>query len=440
MRIAIIIALWSGFSSWTIGQAELSMLGSPAIMQTDLYNPARFHQDGWHLGFPSFLYNLFHTGPGYRELIDRNSSNVPILKISSLRSGLQPDNLLASDFRVQTFKIKYGKDRWSFGLDHEIVTHNSINYPHELILLYLDGNKQFIGRSIEIAPDGYAYAFNSYGVTMSYKLPRLTIGVKPRILFGNHFGSTPRASAILHTSNDIYQVTLTTDYQLDNVGLLSFEDANFLNYRIESFERWQLFSNNIGMAVDLGMDIRVNHNLRVALSIVDLGTIRWSEGVRTYISNQTTVYEGIDVLDVFNVQQIGIGGTLDSLKSIFELQESTDATTFNLPFKWFAVANYEISSKFDLALISQYQRNQQQPLTLALQFSTPISKTFNLGTTISDRYGKFNLGLMGLIRRPGWIGYFAMDQFLAGLNPLISNNFNFRLGFNVHLSGTTSFN
>jgi hypothetical protein len=221
---------------------------------------------------------------------------------------------------------------------------------------------------------------------------------------------------------------------------VSFEDANFLNYQIESLERWHLFSGNIGLGVDLGVDIQFNRDLRVALSIVDLGTITWSEGVRTYISNQTTVYEGIEVLDVFNVKQIEIGGALDSLKSIFQLQESTEATTFNLPFKWFMVVNYQVSRKLDLALISQYQGNLSQPLTLGLQVSTPISKTFNLGTTISNRYGKFNLGLMGLISRPGWIGYFAMDQFLAGLNPLISNNFNLRVGFNVHLSGTASFN
>jgi hypothetical protein len=438
IRDLFILAILSGYCILTSGQSEISMLASSDILQADLYNPARFHQEGWHLGLPAFLYSIYHTGPGYRDLIERREG-LPILKVSALRSGLKDHNVLVSDFRFQSFKVKYGRSKWSLGVDHEIIFHNAIHYPDELVLLYLDGNQRYIGETIQIAPVGQTYSFNSYALSLSYKLPRLTVGARPRILFGNHLANTPRASALLTTSDDVYQVTLNTDYQLDNVGLISFDDANFLNYQIESFNHWRLFSGNVGFAIDFGVDFRVSDQLRAGLSLVDLGSIKWKEGSRSYISNQTVEYQGNDVVDIFNIQKIGIEGALDSLAEIFDVQESTESITWRLPAQWLVLINYSISPKLELAAISHYRHDQEGSLTVALQAITPVLKSFRLGTTVSNRYDQFNLGFIGLFEGQKWIAYLATDQILAGINPLVSNHFNVRAGINLHFAGTGSF-
>jgi len=437
MRPLLTVAFIILLTRQTTAQPELYLLGAEDILQTDIYNPARFHQDGWHIALPSVLYNHYHTGPGYKALLETDSKNSPILKVSALREGLQNENFLHTDFRIETIKLKYGHDRWSVGFDHEIIYHNDIAYSADLVKLYLEGNQQFIGQSIDIGPNGQIYSLNSYGFLISHKWPKVTLGLKPRLLFGQHFGNTPNSSAILTTSDDVYQLILNTDYRFDNVGVLQFEDANFLNYQLAALDRWNFTSPNSGVALDVGIQLRFSDIFRFSLSMIDWGSINWDRNVRSYESRQSTTYEGVEIQDLFNKQSISIAGLLDSLQSIFDLVEEQKSLTFKLPTKWIGVANYQMTPNFDLALITYYQYRLHQPLVLGLQATTRIWPEWKFGTSLSNRYGVINLGFNGSWIRPHWIGYFAMDQLLAGFDPLQANQFNVRLGLNIHLQGTS---
>jgi hypothetical protein len=421
-------------------QPELSIIGSNDLLQSDLYNPAAFHQVGWHFAFPSFLYNVFHTGPGYQKLVKHNKDGSNILQISSLRAGLQASNYLYSDFNLQTIKIKFGETHWSIGLDHQIIFHNSINYPRELVDLYLDGNQQFIGRTIQIGPVGQAYSLNSYGLNLAYRSNTITVGIKPRFLFGNHFANTPKSSALLTTSEDVYQVTFNTDFRFDNVGLISFDDANFLNYQILPLDRWRLFSKNRGLALDVGIKLDLSRDFNLSLSVIDWGSIHWTDRIRSYISQQSIQYNGVEVLDLFNKDQIDIGGALDSLTTIFDLTENQSSIRFLLPVKYIGAANYKLSPRLEMRLISYYQKDLDEPIVLAFQASAFISRSIKVGSMISTRHDQLNLGFSAILMRSKWIGFFAIDQLLSGINPLTSNHFNLRVGLNLHPSGTASFN
>lgn len=430
--VSLILAAWA--------QPELSIIGSKNLLQSDLYNPAGFHQVGWHFAFPSFLYNVFHTGPGYQKLVRHNADGSNILQVSSLRADLQANNYLYSDFKLQTLKIKFGETHWSIGLDHEIIFHNSINYPKELVDLYLDGNQQFIGRTVQIGPVGQAYSLNSYGLNLAYRSSGITVGIKPRFLFGNHFANTPQSSALLNTSDDVYQISFNTNFRFDNVGLISFDDANLLNYQILPLDRWRLFSKNTGLALDFGINMDLSKNFNLALSVIDWGSIHWTDHVRSYVSLETIRYNGIEVLDLFNKDQIDIGGALDSLSTIFNLTENASAIRFELPVKYLAAANYQLSPQLEVRLITYYQKDLDEPLVLALQASTFINRSLKFGSMISNRHDQLNLGISAIVTKSKWIGFFAIDQLLFGINPLASNHFNLRMGLNLHLSGTASFN
>ncbi|MBK8505556.1 MAG: hypothetical protein IPL46_27175 [Saprospiraceae bacterium] len=433
-----IISICLNLTTWA--QPELSIIGSQELLQSDIYNPASFHQVGWHFAFPSLLYNVFHTGPGYQKLVKRNADGSNILQISALRPGLQDNNYLYSDLRLQSLKIKFGETHWSVGLDHEIIFHNSILYPRELVGLYLDGNQQFIGKTIQIGPVGQAYSLNSYGLNLAYRSDKITLGIKPRFLFGNHFANTSRSSALLTTSEDVYQISLSTDLRFDNVGLLSFDDANFLNYQILPLDRWRLITKNSGLALDFGINMDLSKNFNLALSVIDWGSIHWTDGIRSYVSRQTIQYNGIEVLDLFNKDQIDIGGALDSLTNIFVLMENESAIRFRLPTKYIATANYQLSPQWEVRLITYYQKDLDEALVLALQTSLSINQSLKLGSMISNRHDELNLGISAILNKPKWIGFFAIDQLLFGINPLASNHFNLRLGLNLHFSGTASFN
>ena len=219
--------------------------------------------------------------------------------------------------------------------------------------------------------------------------------------------------------------------------MLRFEDANFLNYQIEALNRWSFAGPNAGIALDLGMQIHFSDVFDFSLSMTDWGSILWDQDVRSYISRQETTYEGVEVQDFFNKQSISIDASLDSLQSIFDLVEEQGSISFELPARFIGVANYQMTPNFDIALIAYYQQRLPRPLVIGLQATARVFSRWKFGSTISNRYGVINLGFSGTWIRPHWIGYFAMDQVFAGLNPLNSNQFNLRMGVNIHLKNTS---
>ncbi|MCB0685431.1 MAG: hypothetical protein KDC53_02865 [Saprospiraceae bacterium] len=417
-------------------QTELSVLGSSHLLQSDLYNPANFDNQGWHFALPSVLFDFYHTGPGYHDLIKSEKGNA-VLKVSSLAPNLQDQNFLYSNLRIQTFKIKYGYDKWSFGFDHEIVFNSAITYPGDLVRLYLDGNQPFIGQTIDIAPTVHIASYNSYGFSISHQWSNFTFGIRPKILFGNHFGNS-LGSADLSTSDDVYQITLRTDYQFQNVGLLSFNDGNFLNYQVQSLDQWNFLSPNVGTSIDMGIKWNLSSKFTFQFSILDWGSITW-KNAETYISQETTTYEGGVISDVFGTQTLTVDGTLDSLKTIFDLKVEQRPIHYELPVKWIGAINYQITPGIDLSLISVYQRLLDRPLVMGVQANILLAPQWKIGATVSNHHSQGNLGFIASWIRPKWIGFIATDQVLKGLNPLKSNHYNWRLGVNLHFKGT-SFN
>jgi hypothetical protein len=418
-------------------QTEMAVVGLKSVLQADLHNPALFRQEGFHLGLPSASYNFFHTGAGLGSILDRKVEP-PLVNLSALEKELSSANYLISDFRLQTFKAKWVRPRWAIGLEHEITFHSNISYPDDLIRLFLKGNQQYIGQSVAIAPAGTIYSYNSYGLSFSYSMPRVTLGFRSKLLAGNHFANTPRASATLHTDSDIYQLSLDTDYRFDNVGVLSFEQANFLNYKIDLAQPWKLFSRNRGFAFDLGLDFQVTDDFNVAVSVLDLGSIVWSEGARSYISNDIWHYDGLKINDLFNVEQIDIVGALDSLSNLFSLVEESGSITYHLPTKWVGLTSYQLNEMVNISLITHYDKATPDPLSISLMATSTIKKWITLGAIFGNRFAKFNFGLNAVITHDWWQAFVGFDNITAGLSPISSNNYQVRLGLNLHFGQSSS--
>ncbi len=422
----VVISTWS--------QGEISVTALRSLLQSDRYNPAHFHQDGIYFGAPSIMFNIFHTGTSLDRVLDRAAKDKPVLRVGNLLSNLKEKNILFSDFHFQSFKFKYGLEKWTFGFDHQIVFHSEFFYPDELIKLYVNGNQQYIGERIDIGLDAKLFGYNSYGINVSHSFPGFTLGIRPSILFGNYFGNTPKSKAIFTTSSDVYQLTLETDYQFENVGFLSFENANFLNYRFESLDRWKLFSKNIGIALDVGLDFPISDDFGFSISVGDIGFINWKDRVRSYHSNSLREYTGAEVNDLFNIDEIDITGTLDSLRSIFSLTERSDNIRFRLTSRWIASGYYQVTNSVIVTLlVTGAHETFKSPVTLALVSSKEWNRWLSAGISWSNRHDSFNLGVHAIVKYKKLRGFLIADQVLHGVRWLGSKQFTIRAGVNYHL-------
>ncbi len=420
-------------------QSEMSLQGMHAVMQSDLYNPAAFHRDGVHIGFPSLLFNMHHTGPGYHQLIrtDRDKSQ---LQVGQMYRNLRGDNELALDLRLQTFKVKYGTAAWSFGIEHELVSHNSFIYPDELIQLYVDGNQPWIGQQVEIGPHVRIESFHSIGLILSRRFEKVVLGVRPRLLLGQYLGFTARSRVRLDTDATYYQLNLYSDFRYRDVGVLDFTSENLLEYKIGTFKNWRFSSGNKGLALDGGLVWQVNERTAMGLSFTDLGSIKWSNGQRTYESTGDHPYHGITLANITGTNQIDLDGAIDTLRSLLDLSTNTQAFRLSLSPRYFAYYQYQPSRSVSLLLQIQYNRRYLDPVSLALTASSAVTNHLKLGLIFSQRYGYFNAGVMGSLALKKWLGFLTLDNVLNGLDPLSSRRFNARIGLNFHLSGAASFN
>ena len=414
------------------GQGELTLPTLSHILESDRYNPALSSQeDGWYIGLPSFGYNAFHTGPGYRDLI-QEQRDAPILQIQNLAKDLNGENELLTDFRLQTIKIKRKVGQWSYGFEHEIVFHAQIFYPDELIQLYVDGNQLWIGQTVDIAPSTSIYSYNNYAVPISFRNNKVSFGIRPRVLIGNQFGRTPRTEASIHTSEDFYQLTLTTDYVFENIGIIDFADANLLNYQIEDLQQWDFLSEHLGFGLDLGVNLDMSDQANFAFSISDLGYIKW-KGVRSFESQKVTEYAGVEIIDLFELGQIDLEGALDSLDAIFDVEVKEQEVRFELPLKWHTHFSYQLNEVWLMSTSFSYQASLLRPWNIGVAFTGEIQSNFYVGASLLNRYGDLALGLHSSLRWGRLTGFLISDQLLRGINPLKANHFSLRGGINVRL-------
>ncbi len=416
------------------GQSEVTLPFMQSVLQRDLYNPAAFQDKGWHIGLPSALYDVYHAGPAFAELIERDEGD-PFIQASSLLNELSPeqDNLGVINWRIQTVKVKYTNEHWSFGFEHEIVSESDFTYPTELVELYVEGNQPYIGEEIEIGPDLHIENLNSFGFLISRRLGPLNLAIRPKLLTGVKLAYTPRSSARLHTNEDFYEITLSTDYLLYNVGVVNFEGDNLLNFEVDESQKFALFTPHTGFGLDGGIVWAPSDRLELGLSFTDLGSIHWNAGASSYASQDTRTYAGLSGIGLFSVDQIELEGALDSLRALFELASIDDDIKINRTPNYYGSVSYQITSSFRAGLQIQYNSRFSSPWVYAASFSTFFPSGLDVGATVSQKFDQFQLGFYGAVPVGNWLIFAALDNVLQGLTPVDSNQFNVRAGVNYHL-------
>ncbi|MDH3651721.1 MAG: DUF5723 family protein, partial [Saprospiraceae bacterium] len=184
-----------------------------------------------------------------------------------------------------------------------------------------------------------------------------------------------------------------------------------------------------------GFQSRIDEKWSVGASITDWGSIHW-KNILTSESRKTIRYDGARLTNLLNAEQILLIGLIDSLESLFDLQERTGQIRTKLPIQWRSNVKYQLNEKFSLFTSLYYVPVQFDPVTVAVGVSHFIGSYLMLGVSGSNRHKTLNLGFNVAVRLQKWMGFISADQVLKGLNPTKSNRYSLRAGINLHLNGT----
>ncbi|MCB0704542.1 MAG: hypothetical protein KDC34_04505 [Saprospiraceae bacterium] len=421
----------TAISSYAQIQVGLSYMDE--IWQGSLNNPANQSEHRLVVILPSIGNTLSFTGPTYGDaIVEQNGTNV--LDVNQIISRLEDRNQLREQFQIGTVGFSIQFANLQVGFHHTTKFDAFLDYPKELPTLIWKGNAQYIGETIPLGNNLQLSGYHEVGVSGALRLGKLELGARLKYLSGIGSLSTDQAEASLYTDPEIYQLTFNADYRLRTASSLDYRAFNDfdINYSFGQISIDKLFSGNAGIGIDLGANLDLGR-LKVGASVVDMGGINWKKDVKTYTTNGSFTYEGLDIAQALTGDSVSFEQALDTLAQIFDFKESAGSYKTRLPTRAFVTAGFNLTNMWEVGavLAGEFYQENFNPAA-SIYGKAKIGPWLRLGanyTIANQTYD--NLGLSA-VARLGPVQVYAMtDNIISAFQAENSQYFNFLAGVNL---------
>ncbi len=433
----IVLLLFVGFSQNLIGQ-DLGLYFMNNVWQSNKLNPSSLTEQKFIFSFPSITASAGTSGINYNKIVTTNAEGLKVINADDLINQLEDQNHVWTSLDVETFNLAFGIKDLRFFVSHAVRSNLMATFPKDLAEFALQGNGQFLGEELNIAPRLRLNAYSELAIGGAIKLSKVTLGAKIKLLGGIGNVSTKYNRASIHTDDaGIYDLTLTSEYEINAAGAASFEGldspgGSTVFEILDSPFGQLLFGNNTGIGLDLGATFEVNDNLTLSASMIDMGTIGWNKNVQNYKSKGTYVFNGFDAIDVIDDADGLFNQVGDTLSDIFSFQSTNNKYSTSTPMRTYLGAQYKFAKIGRVgALLHTRHINGQTLSGIAINGGIELGKILSVGVVVSHAYSSTNLGLNGALKL-GPVQLFASsDNILAVTNPTNHNLVHARLGMNL---------
>ncbi len=424
-------------------QQELMLHSLPDVWHSTSTNPA-FFPENKHvaIGLPGIGLDAAHSSDvSYKDIFIKNG-NRRTIDFTNALAKLDPSNTVNFDQRIETvsFGIRLPGKFW-LQAGHANRLGGSITYPKTLPSLIWDGNAQYIGQTVDIAIQTDISNWNEWSVGLAKGFGGLKVGIRAKYLTGTAALLTDnnRQKAAITTSDDIYQLSLSTNYAFYSSSLISAFDTSGLGFDISLGNlNGKVFSKNTGFAFDLGAHYKLTEKISLDFSLLDLGgVITWKEQANYYASEGDYEYEGVTLpgADIINgSDSLDFTTKLDTLNDIFNFKKTAQEFETSLPVRGYLGGNFDLNKHWSFGLSTFFQKRAESKATVAIGASArwkPI-KWISLGAMYSvNERSSANLGFH-LVLKPGPVQlYFASDNLLNAFSVKNSPAVNLRTGLSL---------
>ena len=424
-------------------QQELMLHSLPDIWHSNATNPSFFSANKhFALGLPGV--SLVGSQSGnltYNDIFHKEGDRT-IVDFSNALDKMDLQNTVLIEQRIETVSLGLllpGKIWLQAGHANRVC--GSITYPKTLPALIWEGNAPYIGQTVDIAMQAKLSNWNEWSVGFAKDFGKFKLGFRAKFLYGIAALMTDDAhkTATVTTSDDIYQLTLATDYGFHSSSLISSIDTTQYGFDVK-FGKYnsKLFSKNKGLALDIGGQYKLNESVTLDFSLLDLGgKIKWKEESNYLISQGSYEYEG-GILPGEGIiegwDSLDLSLKLDTINDIFNFQKKAEEFTTTIPFRLYAGGQYELNKKISFGLSTYFQKSADEKGVLAIGASArwkPLNWC-SIGAMYSvNKQSAANLGLH-LVLTPGPLQvYFTSDDVLYAFSIKNSSKVNFRAGISL---------
>lgn len=418
------------FANPAKAQQELNLHFLPDIWQANITNPALLPEKRTVvLALPSVYFNV--NSPKFTlSNISATENGKTVLRLDSLVRYLDPaDNRLNLNFETRTFGIAFSRKKWTFSLEHAVKGDGSLLFSRDLVAAFTQGNRR--NPLLQMQGNLNLGVYSEIGLGAAYKMGALTLGGRAKLLSGVAGSFTERDKLTIKTDTLNYNLQFDTDFSVLTFGTDAF---SYLTTNPLTFAKSRLITQNRGMAFDVGATYKVG-KLTIAASLIDIGaTIKWQEEAKTYRSQGTYYYRGLNGDKLLSLDSLGKTEWQDTLKRIVNLQEGNSATyETSVPQKMYLSATLQLSEKLTVGgLIYSEARNNDTRTGYVINAQYKLWDILSIGGSYAARNNKFdNIGLSAVLNLKFIQIYAVTDNALGALQLANANNANGRIGANI---------
>ncbi len=418
------------FTSIAIGQ-NVNYFFIDNIYQRSYFNPA-LNDEGKFSISTGLGVDFITNGPSINDFIINGPADNLILSPANAISAMNDVNDIYAYSSVNTFdaSIKLPFCRLSFG--HAWKANGWMSYTKDLANFITFGNGPFVGETLNLAPQIDYINYNEVYLGLQKSFGPLSIGVRAKRLNGVEAIKTENSKIDLTTSDDIYQLTLDTDFEMVASNAFSYTDIDDFEFNIQNFSFDNFLSNNGGWAFDLGVSLSVGERLELSLSVLDIGSINWDVDPKRYSSHGTQSFDGIDIANYINTDDEIV--VLDSIESLLDITESSSEFSTTLPTQIYLGARFKISDMWTVGAILQSIGNgDRRSNVFGLNVTASVYKWLSAGVLYSAKTGNVaNIGISAALKLGPLTGFLSTDNILK-VGDFDGTNSNLRAGLSLRI-------
>ena len=339
----------------TIGQMQAQMIQSLWHADHVGYRlPGTISEEGLVISLPSIGLGLYNSGFTYNDLVGATTNGVTTLNVDEVLDQLDPVNTLAVQGSVQTLGVGWKMKNLWLEVGHQVRYENYFDYPKDLFGVFFRGNAPYIGQTVDLGLQVNSMLYSEIYAGIAGKIGTVSVGGRLKWLNGAIAARTERSKLELYTSDDVYQLTVNSDYLLHTTPELDILQGDDTDPTLgtKDYRFSDLITRNTGIAFDLGVQVDLTERLSLRAAVMDIGQINWKDEVVSYTSNKTIQYDGFDFSNLFFDDSLSLAGALDTLETLLEFdEESGGSFTTRLPWTFQVGGHYQFTEKFGVSAV-----------------------------------------------------------------------------------------
>lgn len=340
------ILLLTSFIGYSHGQHDVSLLSSEWTMGQLLFNPGARISDKLLISTGHIDFGIHTDGPTVGDITFlENGKRFLNTQIKDL-DRIKDVNRIHINAHIGTLETALSWGSWSIMGGHKFRLFADISYEDDLLYLVTQGNGPYLDQTLSIGPDIDITGFNELYIGGQKRWTDLSVGMRFKLLYGTANHTTELSKLHLTTSSDYYQLMVDTDYLVRASGITRYYALDSITFTNPNLTLDNLFFNNRGIGIDIGLDYRINDKLNMMLSMTDIGHIRWDFSPWKYETKDNSQYTGIDIVDIL-LDTTAIDYA-DSLLNIVNVNTSQETYTTLLPTRLHAGFIYHMSNNIEL--------------------------------------------------------------------------------------------